>query len=118
MDRNKLWNQRIKPKLQGYSGYECSRALYRSWQRFQGPKTRTFSNQLAEHKGAIENAFGGPLRWEGLEGKRACRISYVQPGGGYRSPEEAWPTVQGGIVHAMDKLEKALRPFIKELVLP
>jgi hypothetical protein len=80
-------------------------------------ENKNILDQLLAHKDEIESAFGGPLRWERLEGKRACRISYLQTGGGYRSAEESWPSLQDRIIHAMDRLEKALRPFISKLVL-
>lgn len=35
-------------------------------------------NALAEHKAEIEQAFGSPLQWQPLEGKRACRIYTVR----------------------------------------
>jgi hypothetical protein len=35
---------------------------------------------LAENKSALERAFGEPLEWERLEGKRACRIAVYRQG--------------------------------------
>jgi hypothetical protein len=52
-----------------------------------------------------------------LEGKRACRIRFTSKEGGYRSPEEEWPEIQDKVIHAMDRLEKALRPYLKQLKL-
>jgi len=74
-------------------------------------------DQLEAHKAEVEKAFGAPLSWERLEGKRACRIRFTQTGGGYRSPEEQWPGLQDGIINAMTRLEQALRPFLKQLKL-
>lgn len=74
-------------------------------------------DQLFAHKDEIEQAFGGPLSWQRLEGKRACRIRHTDPAGGYRSPEEHWPALHDGLSRAMDRLERALRPHLKQLKL-
>ena len=74
-------------------------------------------DQLKAHESEVEKTFGGPLSWERLEGKRASRIRFTQPGGGYRSSEEQWPSLQDGIIGAMTRLEQALRPFLKQLKL-
>ena len=80
-------------------------------------RTRTFLTSLRHTEFEIEKAFGGPLSWERLEGKRACRIKYAQQGGGYRAPEDQWPKMQDGIIAAMTRLEQGLRPFLKQLKL-
>jgi hypothetical protein len=54
------------------------------------------------------------LSWERLEGRRACRIRFTVSGG-YRSPEEEWPSIQEKLVQAMVRLEGALRPYLKTL---
>ena len=36
--------------------------------------------KLKARKDGIEAAFGHPLEWEALDGKKACRIAYTQPG--------------------------------------
>jgi hypothetical protein len=35
--------------------------------------------------------------------------------GGYRSPEEQWPQIQDKTIHDMDRFEKALQPYLKQL---
>ena len=79
---------------------------------------RKFLLRRAKHwnRAEIEKAFGGRLSWERLEGKRACRIKFAQEGG-YRSPEDQWPKMQDDIIAAMNRLEQALRPFLKQLKL-
>jgi hypothetical protein len=71
-------------------------------------------NALLKHKDEIEQAYGGPLEWEPLEGKRACRIARRFGAGGYRD-EEKWPEIQEAMVDAMIRLEGALRPHIAQL---
>jgi Domain of unknown function (DUF4268) len=72
-------------------------------------------DQLLTNREAIEKSFGGPLSWERLEDRRACRVRFMREGGGYRAPEQEWPTIQDAIITAMNRLEQALRPFLKQL---
>lgn len=94
---------------------ECSAELYID--RGKGAETENVAmfDQLHAHKAEIEEVFGGSLSWQRLENRRACRIRVTQPGGGYRSPEEEWPVLQDGIISAMNRLETALRPYLKQL---
>jgi len=71
-------------------------------------------DKLAESREQVEAAFGGPLLWERLEGKRACRIS-KRLEGGYLDDEARWPAIQDAMVDAMIGLESALRPYIDRL---
>lgn len=72
--------------------------------------TRIFEG-LFDRKSKIEEAFGEPLEWETLEGKRACRIKKTVVIGGWRD-EEKWPELQDVMTDAMVRLESALRPLI------
>jgi hypothetical protein len=73
-------------------------------------------DQLFSHKDEIEKGFGGPLSWQRLEDRRACRIQFLQHGG-YRSADEQWPEIQERVIRAMNKLEAALRSHLKKLEL-
>src|ERR1700733_334044 len=70
---------------------ECGAELYIDRGKGCEEENKNIFDQLYVHRAEIEQAFGGPLSWERLEGKRACRIKYAQEGGGYRSPEDQWP---------------------------
>lgn len=72
-------------------------------------------DQLLAKKDVIEASFNGPLSWERLENRRACRIKHVIERGGYRSPESEWPAIQTEMVETMTRLEKALMPHLAEL---
>jgi len=71
-------------------------------------------DRLSANKDDIEAAFGGPLEWQRLEGKRACRIRYCVMTGGWRD-EDKWTEIIASVVDAMIRLEKALSPHIKAL---
>ena len=78
-------------------------------------ENKSIFDRLHEQKQEIELRFGGPLSWERLDGKRACRIKHVIEAGGYRSPESQWPAIQKEMVEGMIKLETALKPALDSL---
>jgi len=94
---------------------ECRVELYIDRGKDSAQENEGIFDQLYANREEIEKLFGGPLEWERLEGRRACRIQYTRPGGGYRSPEEDWPQIQDKTIHDMDRLEKALQPYIRNL---
>ncbi len=71
-------------------------------------------DQLYAVKDEIEAACGGPLSWQRLEGKRACRIR-ADIDGGYRNPEAEWPDIHTSMTAAMNKLVDAIRPRLQKL---
>lgn len=78
-------------------------------------RNKAIFNFLFQRKEAIEQAFGVPLDWELKEGIRVVNISYkIRNRGGLRTPEN-WESLQEEMVDAMVRLEKALRPHLKEL---
>ena len=74
-----------------------------------GDESKTIFDSLAASKDAIEKEFGGPLEWQRLEGKRACRIKKSIPLGGYRDDESKWPGIQDAMIDAMICLERAFK---------
>ena len=74
---------------------------------------RLFSALLLQ-KEAIEDAFGSPLDWQPLEGRRACRIKKTFTTGGYRD-ENVWEAIHDELAVAMARLESALKPYLKGL---
>ena len=94
---------------------ECRVELYIDRGKDTEEENKQIFDQLYAHKDAINQAFGTPLIWERLDGRRACRIQFTRSGGGYRSPDEEWPQVQDETIRDMDKLEKTLQPYLKKL---
>ena len=79
-----------------------------------GDKNQQYFEALFLRKDMIEAAFGSPLDWQPLEGRRACRIKKTYATGGYRD-EDVWDAVYEELAVAMAKLETALKPQLKRL---
>jgi hypothetical protein len=94
---------------------ECRVELYIDRGKDCDQENKHIFDQLHANRPAIDQAFGTSLSWERLEGRRACRIQYTRQEGGYRSPDEQWPQIQDKTIHDMDRLEKALQPYLKQL---
>jgi hypothetical protein len=85
--------------------------------RGDGEENKRIFDHLHARKDEIEKSFGGPIMWERLDAKRACRIRHIVERGGYRSPESIWPEIQAQMVDAMCRLEIALKPGLDSLKL-
>ena len=72
-------------------------------------------DRLEQSQAEIEEAFGEPLEWQRLEGKRACRIGRRFSLGGYQDDEERWAEIQDPMIDGMIRLEAALKPHINRL---
>lgn len=92
----------------------CGAELYIDRGRDSEAENKAIFNKLYQQKQLIEEAFGGPLEWDPMENRRACRIRYKVEGG-YKSPEDQWPEIQSRLVAGMNRLEAALRPYLKAL---
>jgi hypothetical protein len=62
--------------------------LYIDRGREQDRENLEIFEALHAHQAEIEHTFGGPLTWQALEGKRACRILAPIIKGGYRDAED------------------------------
>ena len=94
--------------------HDAQVGLYIDQDKETGEGNLRIFNMLLNNKAEIEKEFGGPLEWEGLEGRRACRIKKTIPIAGWMD-EEKWPESQEAIVDAMISLEKSLRPHLKKI---
>ena len=86
--------------------------------RIEGPKkaeNHEIFDALSEHRVDIEEAFGEPLEWNLLEGRKKCSIKKNLVAGGYRADREAWPEIQDSMIDAMTRLEEAVKSRIAAL---
>ena len=77
-------------------------------------KNQRYFEALFRKREVIESAFGSPLDWQPLHGRKACRIRKTYTTGGYRD-EDVWEAVYEELAVAMAKLESALKPHIERL---
>jgi len=75
-------------------------------------ENKSIFDQLSLHKDEIEEQIGGPLEWQRLDEKRACRIKKPISLGCYRTDESQWQPIFESMVDAMIALEKAMSPHI------
>lgn len=70
---------------------------------------------LFAHKAKIEEAYGGSLKWERLDGWQACRIRAEDIAGGYSLPEDQWPDAHQRLTDAMNRLIGAAQPYLDQI---
>jgi hypothetical protein len=79
-------------------------------------RTKRVFNALHAQKDAIEEAFGGPLEWHELPGKRRCRIcTTIEQGWG--TAESEWPKLQDELLDRLERLHSALYGRVQTLQL-
>ena len=79
-----------------------------------GEENKQIFDRLMLAKDQIEKDFCGPLEWQRLDKKQACRICKIIAIGGWQD-EDKWPQQQDAMIDAMINLEKALRPHLDKL---
>ena len=93
---------------------ECSAGLYIDRGKDSEAENYSIFDQLIAHRSQIDKAAKQKLIWDRMDGRRACRI-YIFFEGGYKSPEENWDAIQIKLVAAMNSLEAAIRPYLKQI---
>lgn len=94
--------------------FEARVELYIDHGKESEKDNKAIFDELFSAKEAIETKFGGPLNWQRLDSKRACRISFQLDNGGYRD-EESWPEIQDAMIDSMIRMERVLKPYIAKL---
>lgn len=92
----------------------CGAEVYIDRGRERSHENVRIFDALHAKRDEIEQAFGGSLSWERLEGKRACRVR-APLDGGYSSPEESWPEIHNRMTDAMNRLVRAMKPHLNRL---
>lgn len=77
-------------------------------------ENKSIFDTLFGNRSHVEQEFAGPLEWQRLEERRACRIRKRLDDGGWKDSEK-WPKVYEKTVEAMMRLEKVLKPHIGRL---
>lgn len=97
---------------------ECGAELYIDRGKDGEQENKSIFDQLQAHQADIDaeikKILGKTPSWERLDGKRACRIKIVVPGG-YKSSEEEWDAIQDPLIKAMNALDHVLKPYLKKL---
>lgn len=77
---------------------------------------KTENQQIFESLNAkrdvVEKSFGGPLIWDRLEDRRACRVRFVLADGGLTDDPSKLGAIQDSMITAMDRLAKAVKPVL------
>ena len=94
--------------------HEAAAELYVDRGKDCDAENKAIFDILHAKKTEIETSFGGPLEWQRLDSKRACRIRMSVPVAGYRD-EDKYAEAYAGMVDAMTRLEKSLKPHIQKL---
>jgi hypothetical protein len=95
--------------------HEAAAELYIDRGADREAENKLIFDTLAADREAIEAAFGGPLEWQRLEERRACRVRKTVTAGGYRDDEREGPAVQDALIDAMVRLHQALEPYVARL---
>lgn len=72
-------------------------------------------NDLLQFKDEIETSYGGPLKWEEMEGYRVCGIRIELSNGGYANSEEEWNLIADNMASTMIRLINATQPYVKRI---
>jgi hypothetical protein len=94
--------------------HECNTELYIDRGKDSDEENAALIEQLHAQRERIEEAFGGRLDWDRMEGRRACRVRGSSHDFGWRD-DERWAMGMPLLAQEMARLEKALRPHIKRL---
>jgi Domain of unknown function (DUF4268) len=72
--------------------------------------------RLQAHRAEIESAFSGPLSWEPLETRRACRVAAYSPDRASVLERDAWADYRNWVVKAIGDLRRAIDPHLEEAI--
>ena len=80
----------------------------------QTARNKAAFKALEAQRADIERDFGAPLEWQELPDGASCRIRFLIDGG-FRSPQDQWPSIHAALTDAMVRLDHALRTRVADL---
>ena len=83
--------------------------------RGDAPLNKKTFDELIQHRREIDAAFGDSLSWERLDNRKTSRLGYYF-NGGVKNNESDWQAIHSKMIDAMIRLEKAVSPFIPQLL--
>lgn len=78
-------------------------------------ENKVIFDKLFNNQKDIENEIGFELMWEKLESKRASRIRYILPNGGYRNNKDEWNNIHENMISTMIVFADTLSQYIKNI---
>ena len=95
----------------GATGKYCRAEIYID--RSDHAENKFIFDKLFSQKEVLETAFGGPMEWERLNHRRACRIKCETKADMFR--REDWPRMIKFMTDAMVRIDKAFREPLQKL---
>lgn len=87
----------------------ASVGVYIDHDHVTGEKNKVIYDALCSQRDEIEQEYGGPLKWDRMEGRRACQITKEFRYGGLNQAN-LWTKLQDDMIDTMIRFEKAIRP--------
>jgi hypothetical protein len=82
--------------------------------RSTAEENKTLFDALYKHAADIDKAFGDHLSWERNDDLKKSSVSYYKQGQNYFNEEE-WPSIIAFLIEHINKLEKAVKPYLSEI---
>lgn len=102
-----------------YVNYTCTltksdAAVQINFGRSSKVENKLLFDSLYKHKSEIESVFGEELIWERMDEKKSSRLSLYKAGLNYFN-EEDWSAIISFLIEALNKMEKAVKPYFAEI---
>jgi len=82
--------------------------------RIETIENKILYDALAKHKEAIDISFGESLSWERNDDLKKSVVAFYRTGLNYFNEEE-WPIIIDFLIENINKLERAVKPFLTEI---
>lgn len=81
---------------------------------FYGPPGKVWYDEVEAQKETIEAAFGQPLDWQRMEGKKQSRVALHRPGSDF-DDEQDWPNQYHWLIDKLELFHQVFQPVAKSL---